>query len=303
MARPLPFPTALQRRVDAFAAALLQPGDGPTVDFSQPAGEAALVGPDSISWQVFKNPVALFIGGVAAVILELAEPSVRAGVWGHSSFRTQPVGRLSRTGLAAMVTVYGARGSAEAMIAGVVRRHGSVVGETDMGKPYRANDVELLDWVQATASFGFGEAYSRYVKPLWRTEFDRFLVEAAPAAKLYGATGAPRSLDDMDLLFTKMSPRLTASPVVFEFLTIMRNAPIFPMPLRPMQRLLIRAAVDLTPAWLRERLGLDAGFGLKRWEHRLVRRLGKMADRVMLESSPAVQACRRLGLPADYLYR
>jgi uncharacterized protein (DUF2236 family) len=34
---------------------------------------------------VFKNPVTLFIGGVGAVLLELAEPRVRDGVWGHST--------------------------------------------------------------------------------------------------------------------------------------------------------------------------------------------------------------------------
>jgi uncharacterized protein (DUF2236 family) len=34
------------------------------------------VSPDSVSRCVFKNPLPLFIGGVAAVILELAEPRV-----------------------------------------------------------------------------------------------------------------------------------------------------------------------------------------------------------------------------------
>jgi uncharacterized protein (DUF2236 family) len=82
-----------------------------------------------LSWQGFKNPLALFIGGIAAVILELAEPRVRTGVWEHSSFRTDPMRRMQRTGLAAMVTVYGARSAAEAMIAGVVRRHASVQGK------------------------------------------------------------------------------------------------------------------------------------------------------------------------------
>ena len=48
-----------------------------SVDFRQPAGEAAS---DSVSWQVFKNPVSLFIGGVTTVLLELAEPRVRSGV-------------------------------------------------------------------------------------------------------------------------------------------------------------------------------------------------------------------------------
>jgi hypothetical protein len=35
------------------------------------------VGVDSVSWRIFKDPVSVFVGGIAAVILELAEPSVR----------------------------------------------------------------------------------------------------------------------------------------------------------------------------------------------------------------------------------
>jgi uncharacterized protein (DUF2236 family) len=65
---------------------LMQPPAGMAFDFSQPAGEPALTPPDGVSWRVFANPVVLFVGGVAAVLLELAEPSVRSGVWDHSSF-------------------------------------------------------------------------------------------------------------------------------------------------------------------------------------------------------------------------
>jgi uncharacterized protein (DUF2236 family) len=54
---------------------------------------------------MFKNPVAGFFGGVTAVLLEFDEPPVRDGVWQHSSFRADPLNRLRRTGLAAMVTV------------------------------------------------------------------------------------------------------------------------------------------------------------------------------------------------------
>ena len=52
---------------------------------------------DSVSWRVFKNPLSLFIGGVAAVIMELAEPRVRTGVWEHTTFRLDPIRRLRRT--------------------------------------------------------------------------------------------------------------------------------------------------------------------------------------------------------------
>jgi uncharacterized protein (DUF2236 family) len=48
------------------------------VDYTAPAGEPAFTSPDSVSWQVFKNPVALAIGGICAVLLEFAD--ARSGV-------------------------------------------------------------------------------------------------------------------------------------------------------------------------------------------------------------------------------
>jgi len=271
--------------------------------FLEPAGEPALVPSDSVSWRIFKNPVTLFIGGIAAVILELAEPAVRTGVWEHTDFRRDPVRRLERTGLAAMITVYAARSVAEPMIADVGRLHDKVEGVTPAGEPYRANDPALLRWVQATAAYGFIEAYHRYGRALTPAEIDRAYAEGAPAAALYGARDTPRSDAERQALFDSMRGRLEPSPILFEFLAIMRAAPIAPMPLRPMQWLLIRAAVDLTPGWVRERLGLDDRFGLRSWQRPLVRLLGALADRVVLPFSPAVQSCRRLGLPAGTLYR
>jgi uncharacterized protein (DUF2236 family) len=247
--------------------------------------------------------VTLFIGGVAAVILELAEPAVRTGVWKHTGFRRDPVRRLERTGMAAMVTIYAARSVAEPMIANVVRLHGKVAGVTPAGEAYRANDPKLLRWVQATAAYGFIEAYSRYARRLTPAEIDQAYAEGAPAAALYGARDTPHSDAERLVLFDAMRGRLEASPILFEFLEIMRAAPIVPRPLRPVQRLLIRAAVELTPGWVRERLGLDDRFGLRPWQRPLVGWLGAVADRIVLPFSPAVQSCRRLGLPARTLYR
>lgn len=299
LATALPF----GHRLDAAALEMIQPPGRPPIDFSQPAGEPALVGPDSVSWRVFKNQASLFIGGIAAVILELAEPGVRTGVWEHSSFRKEPVLRLQRTGLAAMVTVYGPRSVAKAMIAGVVRMHEKVAGHTPAGEAYRANDVKLLSWVQATAGFGFVEAYRRFVHPLTAGELDRLYEEGAPAARLYGAVEAPTNQAELEALFEEMRGRLEPSPIVFEFLDIMRDAPALPAIARPVQRMLVRAGVELVPGWVRERLGLEARHGLRRWEWPLVRMVARAADLLMLPSSPPVQSCLRLGLPADYLYR
>ena len=299
MNAPIVLPWPLRSGLEAAARTLFDLGDQSSTDFLQPAGEAALVSPDSVSWRVFKNPLSLFIGGVAAVIMELAEPRVRTGVWEHTTFRVDPVQRLRRTGLAAMV-IYGARGKAEAMIARVRRMHDRVAGSTPAGKPYRANDPELLNWVQSTAAYGFLQAYHAYVRPLSALERDRYYAEGTLAASLYGAS-APTSEAALEIRFEAMAKKLERSDILFEFLAIMRSAPILPLPLRPLQPLLVRAAIELTPHWLQTIVGLTER-GLNAWEAGVVRQIGAFADRVVLETNPAVQACRRMRLPANYLY-
>lgn len=293
---------SIVERVAGPAGRLMEPPAGMAFDFSQPRGEPALVDAHSVSWRIFKNPVSLFVGGVAAVILELAEPSVRSGIWEHSSFRRDAVTRLKRTGAAAMMTVYGPRSAAEAMIARIRRMHERVRGTTPDGTPYHANDPRLLDWVQATASFGFIEAYSRFVSTLDDTEKSQAFAEGRTSAKLYGAVGAPDSLAAWQRLLDETEPRLERSDIVFEFLDIMRHAPIGPFVVRPVQRLLLRAAVDLVPETLRGKLGLQR-FGLGAPGRAAVALMGAAADRLRLKDAPPAQASLRMGLGADFLYR
>lgn len=273
--------------------ALMQPPAGMAFDFSQPAGEPALAPAGGITWQVFANPVALFVGGVTAVLLELAEPSVRSGVWDHSSFRHDPGLRLRRTGFAAMMTVYGPRSAAEQLIANVVRIHGRVQGTTPDGVPYHANDPRLLDWVQATATFGFTEAYHRYARRLSALEKDAAFVEAQDAARLYGATGAPRSWAGWEVMLASMAPGLEGSAILADFIRIMGEAPILPAPLRPLQRLLVRAAIEITPEPVRS-LPQLRGNGLRPGEATLVRALARGAGLLPLGDTPPAQATRRL---------
>lgn len=289
-------------RMTAPLAQLMEPPKGLEYDYSRPPGAHALVSPDSLSWRIFKNPVTLFVGGVTAVILELAEPSVRTGVWDHSSFRKDALMRLRRTGAAAMMTVYGPREEAKKMIAHVVRMHDRVQGTTPDGTPYHANDPDLLNWVQATASYGFIEAYSRYAEHLTPEEVSQAFAEAGPAAELYGATGAPKSTEQWQTLYRTIEPGLERSGILFEFLDIMRREALLPAPIRPLQRLVTRAAIDLVPPDLRLRLGLD-GDGLGTSGRRTVGFLARVANRIPLRPAPPAQSCRRMGLPTGYLYR
>jgi uncharacterized protein (DUF2236 family) len=299
----LRLPRPIEHRLEAGLLALLQPPGRAPEDFASPAGEPALLAAGSVSWQLFKNPVTTLIGGIAGVVLELAEPGVRAGVWEHTYFRERPLERLQRTGLAAMMSVYGPRSHAEAMIARVVGLHAHVKGRLPDGRPYSAGDPDRLVWVHATASFGFIEAWAAYVRPLDDAERDRFHAEGAPIAQRYGALEAPSTQAELVALFERMREQLEPSPVLLEFLRIMQTAPLLPRAARPLQRWLVQAAVELVPPALRARLGLGPAWRLGPLPRRVVRRLAGLADRVLLPAAPHVQACRRLGLVDDWLYR
>lgn len=273
----------------------------PAIDFAAPAGAPALFAADSLTWVVMKNPVALLVGGIAAVILELAEPRVRAGVWEHTAFRGDPVARIRRTGYATMATIYAPAEAARALIARVNRMHAQVSGVTPAGAAYRADDPELLNWVQATAAFAFSEGYSRFARALTAAERDNFYAEGAAPTALYGAAGAPRAVADMEALFAAMRPKLERSPILFEFLAIMRSAPFLPS--RTLQRLIVRGAVEIVPGWARAILGLDAALGLRFGEAALLRAMGAAGERIVLRDAPPALACERMGLPARALYR
>lgn len=272
---------------------LIQAPPGLAIDFTQPAQAPALAPADGVSWRIFSNPISLWIGGISAVLLELAEPRVRTGVWEHSSFRTDPLGRLHRTGYAAMITVYAPREQAAAMIARVVRLHEKVRGTTPDGHTYSANSPELLDWVQATAIYGFTQAYSCFVDPLSAADKDRAFVEGQASATLYGAHGLPHSWLQWEQLLAHTSPSLQGHAILAEFVDIMCHRPLLPGPLRPLQPLLVKAAVHITPAAVRALPQLQ-GLDLRPWQLRLVRALAWLAQRCQLPMLPPAQARQRM---------
>ena len=298
--RPM-FAAALAWPMERIAAKLVA-GEGGD-EFSQPAGEPAIVGPDSVSWQIFRNPVTMFIGGVAAVLMELGEPGVRTAVWEHSSFRRDPAGRLRRTGMAAMVTVYGARSRFEALAARVRQMHARIGGTTPAGEAYRADDPERLRWVQGTAAFAFMEAFRAYVRAVSAADRDLYYAEGAAGGALYGTADVADSEAAIHAMIAAMRPRLEPSPILHELLDLVAGAEILPGAFRPMQAVVVRAAVDLLPPHLRVQLGLSGRGRLLMAERLLLRALARAADRAVFPGSPAAQACVRLGLPADYLLR
>jgi uncharacterized protein (DUF2236 family) len=273
------------------------------IDFSRPVGEAALLHPGSVQWRVYKNPLALAIGGVAAVLMEFADPRIRSGVWDHSTYRADPIGRARRTGVAAMAGVYGPQSGARRVIAGVTNMHARVSGATPGGDFYRALDADLLGWVSATAAYGFLTAYDRFVAPISLADAARYYRDGHAVARLYGVETSPGSTADVLGMMDRLADRFEPHPIVGEFLDIIQSGRALPSAPKFLHRALARAAVSVLPAMVRTRLSLGDIWDLTGADRIALKVVGALAERTADPRSPACQASVRLGLPSDFLYR
>lgn len=273
-----------------------------TFDFTKPAGEPALLAPDSIQWRVFRNPIALGVGGIAAVLMEFADARIRSGVWDHSVYKVDPIGRSMRTGMAAMIGVYGPAPAARSLIAGITRMHAKVGGETPSGRSYRALEPELLNWVHATAAYGFLTAYCRFVRPLDEAQRNRFLAEGRPVAELYGVTEPVETEAQFDRMMRRLLPGFEPHPINLEFLDIIQSGKAQPSLPKFIHRAVARASVSILPPEIRSVLDLGPEWDLTWADRLMLKAFGRMADRRRDPQSPAWQAAIRLGLPGEFAW-
>lgn len=273
------------------------------IDFARPAGEPSFSPPGGVAWRIFKNPVALAIGGVAAVLMEFAEPRIRTGVWEHSSFRRDPVGRSRRTGMAAMIGVYGPQSAARRVIAGITNMHARVEGNTPAGQPYRALDPDLMAWVSATAGYGFLTAYDRFVGALSADEMQRFYQEGHAVSQLYGVKQPVASPEAFEALRTRVEPGFEPHEIVFEFLEIVRQGGGVPLVPGRLKRTLAGAAVSILPPGMREVLELGSAYEMSPRGRRALIAFARLAERTPIPGSPPAEAARRLGLPWTFAWK
>jgi uncharacterized protein (DUF2236 family) len=150
------------------------------------AAEAAgLFGPGSVSWRIDRELLVL-AGGSCALLLQAAHPSVAAGVVQHSTYATDPFGRLLRTLESSFSVVFGSRSDAEATIRRVNAIHRAVRGSRADGEPYDALDPEALLWVHATLVDTALRVYDRFVAPLTDADEQRYHEESARVAVALG---------------------------------------------------------------------------------------------------------------------
>jgi uncharacterized protein (DUF2236 family) len=284
-------------------------GDGPDEAFEdlfrRDPGDPGLFGPGSAAWHLHADVPPLFVGGVAALMLQTLNPVVMAGVADHSHYKDDPLGRLERTGTFVAATTYGSRNVAQQAIDAVGRVHQRVVGITPDGRPYAASDPDAITWVHATEHAMFLAAHQRHGRrPFGPDRADAYLDEVAEIAIRLGATWAPRSVDELDAYFRRVRPELYAGAQARETLRFLelggfggRSAEA------SAYRIIAAAAKALLPSWARRM----CGFQLPPVVGPLTRRLAvDPATDVFLTTSrwlmgrslPSVLAHERVGLAA-----
>ncbi|RYD50144.1 MAG: DUF2236 domain-containing protein [Sphingomonadales bacterium] len=229
-----------------------QRGETPVV--RQPDG---LFGAESVSWRVHGDVVTMMTGGVAALLLQMLHPAVLAGVWDHSAFRHDMLGRLRRTARFIAVTTFDSREAAEAVIDRVRDVHLRVRGVLPDGSPYAADDPRLLAWVHVTEAVSFLDAWIRYGEPRMRlADQDRYFAEFAIIAEKLGAAPIPRGRAEAQVLLEAMRGELVADTRTREVARMVLDQPAPNLALIPFQKMVFGAAVDLLPDWAREMHGL-----------------------------------------------
>ena len=222
--------------------------------------EEGLFGPDTVTWRVNREAV-IIGGGGRALLLQVAHPSVAAGVVQHSDYDVDPWGRLFRTlDLATRITFGGpdASGRASRQLQG---KHVHVHGERPDGAAYDARDPDLLLWVWATLVESSLLMYTRYVGALRLQEMERYYVEQTRFAVACGVPeghwpGTYREFTDYyaDVVEHQLHPtedsRRIAQAVV---------EPSLPLPARPAIELMNLATIGLLPPVVRERYGFGWG--------------------------------------------
>ena len=231
--------------------------DAGSLDYDHPHGDPGLFGPRSATWRVHADFPGMLAGGLAALTLQTLHPLALAGVWDHSNFRGDLLGRLRRTTAFVGGTTYAPRAQAEALIAHVRQIHDHIAGHGEDGRPYSANDPDLLTWVHVAEMSSFLAGYLRYVDGgLSGADQDRYFEETALVAELLGARDVPKSRAAIRDYLNAMRAELVASDRSRTVVDVLMNWPAPRPGLKPAVRLFLDAGIQLLPPWATQMLDL-----------------------------------------------
>jgi uncharacterized protein (DUF2236 family) len=227
--------------------------------YGGPAGDPGLAGgPGSMSRELHGDLASLTLGGTAAILMEVLHPSVMAGVFTQSSYRTDTLRRARNTLGYVLRTTFGSTAAATDVIERVKRVHSRVNGTRPDGVAYRALDPELVAWVHTCIPWAVMAAYERTGRALSTAEKNRYLAEQAVIGRMGGADQVPETVDGLERYVEEMRPKLAMNEQTRSFLDFIAGRSD-DAPVGRLERLdrwaSIRASMSLMPEWARRLTG------------------------------------------------
>jgi uncharacterized protein (DUF2236 family) len=244
----------LQNKVVSAATGLFSHGAYPLANTLSYQGDPGLFGPGSATWTVVGD-TSVFVGGIRALLIQAAHPEVAAGVFEHSYYKDDPLGRLTRTASYVTATSFGAMPEVEEALARVRRRHQPIRGRSHRGRPYSAADPGLDAWVHNALTDSFLTTYRVYgAGRCSQSESDRYVMEQTRVGRLLGADPIPQTAQELTAWIVTHA-ELGPSPGSEAAVRFLRRPPL-PPTVGAAYGLLFRAAVATVPVRIRRILGL-----------------------------------------------
>jgi uncharacterized protein (DUF2236 family) len=248
--------------------------------------------------------------GPRALLLQIAHPSVAAGVDEHSDFRADPWRRLDGTLRSYLRIIYGSTTAARAEIRRLNALHRGI-----KGAGYAARDPDLALWVHATLVDSTIVAYDAWIEPLPRADAEQFYEETKPIARAFGIPEAllPGDLTAFEAYLTAMHAAdgpVHVSDTARELASVILNPPLpgvlAIVPVDPgVYAWTLWPAIGLLPPSIRAEYGLAWGTGERLIANWLV--AGWRAWRPILPTGfrwmPQALAADRRSAPAPYAGR
>lgn len=277
-----------------------------TENFSQDA--MGYFGPESITWQIYREPLSV-LGGMRALLLQIAHPAVAQGVAQYSSFQSDPFGRGFRTFVAMANIYFGDKQQADKTGQRLQRLHAGIKGHypvfhqeeplTEIS--FSANEPSLLFWVLATLTDTTLQVYERMpnpdLPPDWR---ECFYEESKIAAHLLGIPKGeyPVDLQAFNLYFAEIlhGDLLGSTPACRAMAQAIVRHPKIPGKWADL------LAAGWLPAPLCGRMGIVVHPDASKKLEKLLRRIGRVYRFLprTLRYNPAYhQACYRIARATD----
>jgi uncharacterized protein (DUF2236 family) len=225
-----------------------------------------LVGPGSVVWRRTSD-ARLYLAMVYALLLQVAHPTVGAGVHDYSDFERRPWNRLLRTIDYVTLLVYG---GPDAIPAGRRLRelHKRFRGIRADGERYHALEPDAYAWVHATLIQTYVAGHAHFGTPMRGAELERFYDEYRRLGRLIGVRDRdlPRTWAGFRGYFDSMvAGQLLRTASVDQVLQTIRDVPPPPVPVpgllwrairMPASGALWLGGVGLMSPELRRRLGV-----------------------------------------------